>query len=62
MAMHVPVKEVLKVVFATQLIVNANVRKQKMLVQMTNNVTHGNKNAKSALEEVLVVQRIINVV
>jgi len=47
-AMHVPVKEISKVVFATQLIVNANVRKQKMLVRMTKNVTHGNTNARSA--------------
>ena len=62
MAMHVLVKETLKGVFATLLIVDANVRKQKMLVLMTKNVTHGNINARGALEEILVAQRIISVV
>ena len=46
--MHAPDKETLKEVFATQPIANANVRKQKMLVRMTKNVTRGNKNARNA--------------
>ena len=62
MVIHVLVKEILKEVFATQRIVNANVRKQKKLARLTKNVTHGNKNARSALEEALVAQKRISVV
>ena len=58
---HAPAKEILKEVFATQPIANANVRKQKMLVRMAKNVIHGDKSARSALEEALVAQRIISV-
>ena len=60
-AMHARVKEILKEIFATQLIANANVTKQAMLVRMAKNVTLGNKSARSALEEAIVVE-IISVV